>query len=264
MKTRTLPLLVLASSLLAIHAQDIEITSLTINGRLSWTNSFTNGLFSVEWAPALPATWRDNWGALQGFWVSGPTGTVEVPMFYRLKCATNLLVPYPVGSRFVFSASNAVGNIWTQHMAILAYVKPSAGGGKDYALLEGIEGQSMGFHLLHSTDSAAVSIDERTLTDVLTWQRGPVGTTWTNYNYGGRWTRQVTIEAVETVSVGAGTFAGCFKFHKHILNSPDAQRDWYEWVKPGFGLVKWVDYWVDAEDHPPIVYELESWSVPTP
>jgi len=263
MKTKILLLAVLGGCL-ATHAAQIEITSLTSNGRLSWTNASTNGLFSVEWAPALPAAWRDNWGALQGFWVSGRTSTVEVPMFYRVKCATNLFVPYPVGSRFVLSASNAVGNVWTEQLAILAYVKPSAGGGKDYAMMEITEGQKMGFQVAHFTDSACIFLDQYTLTDVLSWQRAPVGTTWTNYNYKGKWTRKVTVDAIEAVSVGAGTFDGCYKFHKQALNSTDPQPELYEWVKPGFGLVKWIDYWVDAADHPPIVYELQSWSVPTP
>jgi hypothetical protein len=260
-KTRILPLAVLASCMGA-HASDIEITSLTSNGRLSWTNAPTNGLFTVQWASALSTNtdWRGDWNALQGFWVSGPTSTVEVPMFYRVKCSTNLFAPYPVGGQFTFSVSNAIGNVWTQQISILGYGKSLAGAGKDYTVMEIVESGRMSLQLFYSTDSAAFNLDQYTLADVLSWQRASVGTPWTNYNYKGQWTRKVTVEAIESVSTKAGTFDSCYKFHKQALNSSNPTPDYYEWVKPGFGLVKSVDYWVDASEHPPIVYELQSWS----
>jgi hypothetical protein len=260
MNNKMLSLFVFASCL-AGQGQDIYITSLASNGRLAWTNSFTNGLFSIEWAPTLGTNnWRDNWKSLQGFWVSSPTSAVEVPMFYRVKCATNLFWPFPVGARFVFGVSNAVGNTWSEQMSCLGYVKPSAATGKEYALVEDIEAGYMGMNLLRSTDTSVFRFDSSTLVEDLEFQSGPVGTTWTNNGYEGEWTLKVSVEAIETVTVKAGTFASCYKFHKQVLNAGGGRADWFEWVCPGFGLVKWVDYWVDSSERPPIVYELQSWS----
>jgi hypothetical protein len=267
MKTKMFPLTVLASCL-AVHAADIEITSLASNGRLTWTNSFTNGLFSIEWAPALGTNWHNDWNLLQNFWVSSRTNTVDVPMLYRVKCTTNLLTPWPAGVLFGYSVSNAVSNVWTQRVRLLSYVTPLLGAplpgaGTEYALFEAIDSRgSMGLGLLRSTDSASISFDTCSLAEVLNWQLGPVGSTWTNFNYKCQYTRKVTIDAIETITVGAGTFTSCYKFHKQILSGSSAPRpELYEWVKPGIGLVKWVDYWTD---NGPDVYELQWWTVPTP
>ena len=256
MKKRMLPLVVLVSCL-TVPGQDIGITSLASNGRLTWTNSFTNGLFSIEWTSSLGTNWHDNWNPLQGFWISNPASTVEVPMFYRVKCVTNLFWPWPMGSRFVYSVSNAVGNVWTQQISVLGYVRPQVGAGKEYAVMEVVDQGGMGLSLGRSTDSAIFTLGQSGLAEVLESQRAPVGTRWTNFNYHG-YTRTVAVEAIETVSVKAGTFDSCYKFHKQKLEDP--RLEYYEWVKPGFGLVKMVDYWA-TEMHPPIVYELQSWSL---
>ena len=261
MKTRILPLAILAGCL-AVHAADIEITSLASNGRLTWTNSFTNGLFSIEWAPALGTNWHNNWNSLQNFWVSSRTNTVDVPMFYRVKCETNLLWPMPIGLQAVFSVSNALGNVWTQQIQYLGYVRPFAAGTNDYVLWAVVTHGNMSMGLIRSTDTQVFGLEPCSLTEDLIWQIAPVGTTWTNYNYECQYTRKVTIDAIEDVTVPAGTFTSCYKFHKQILSGSSAPRpEYYEWIKPGFGMVKWVDYWTD---NGPDVYELQSWSVPTP
>ena len=53
-----------------------------------------------------------------------------------------------------------------------------------------------------------------------------------------------TILAIENVTVPAGTFTGCLKI-RHRCTSCSGSADWIEWVKPGFFMVKWVDYWDD-------------------
>ncbi len=239
----------------------IEITSLTGNGRLTFTNApeyLSNGLFCVEWAPDLGSAWRSNWNGLHNFAVADLTNTVEVPMFYRIKCLTNLFIPLPLRGQLVFGISNAVGNTWTEQMNVLGTVKPSAAGGKEYAVIEGVQDGGMGLRLMRSTDSAFYTFDQNTMTEIMEFQRAPVGTTWTNYNYEGQWTEKVTVEAIETVTVPAGTFPSCYKFQKQALNSGDSRPEWFEWVAPGVGLVKWVDYWVDPSENPPITHLLQS------
>jgi len=256
-----LPLFALGSCL-AVQGQDIAISSLAGNGQLTFTNSFTNALYTIEWAPALGTNWRQNWGPLQGFWAPGRTSAVQVPMFYRVKCVTDLLFPFPVGREAVFSASDAVGNVWTEKSVVLSYIHPLGADRPQYALLEQVNPNSLSFFMARSTDTAMIRLDPDRLVEVTEFQLGPVGTTWTNFNYKGQYTRKVTIEAIETVTVPAGTFPACYKFHKQIVSGSSSPRpEWYEWVRPGFSMVKWVDYWCD---NAPNVHELWSLSTPAP
>jgi hypothetical protein len=262
MKMKMLSFAVLVAMCLALHGGDIEITSLASNGRLTWTNSFTNGLFTIEWTPALGTNWHDNWKWLKGFWVSARTNSVDVPMFYRVKCATNLFVNWPgAGGQFFMSVSNAIGNVWTQQFHTLGYVTPLAGAGKEYLLAEVINPGSMGLLLIRITDSAMYDLDVTTSTEYLAWTNAPVGTTWTNYNYHGQWNIQVSVDGIEDVTNGAVTFPSCLRFKKLLLNGTNPRNDYYEWVQPGFGSVKEVDYAVKASENPPIIYQLQSWTV---
>jgi hypothetical protein len=183
-------------------------------------------------------------------------------MFYRVKCLTNLFVPTPPGARFVYRVSNAAGSAWTQQLNVLGNVKPLAGAGMVFTAIEVVNPQNMAVNLGRSTDSAFIELDQSTLVENLSFQRAPPGTTWTNFNYHGKYNMVRTVEAIETVSVPAGTFGECYKFHRWVESDPT--RHLYEWFKPGLGLVKTVDYWVGAAENPPVVYELQSWDSPTP
>ena len=68
-----------------------------------------------------------------------------------------------------------------------------------------------------------------------------------------------TIEAIEDVTVPAGTYTGCVKI-KHECKACSGAAYWYEWVKPGFMMVKWVDYWTD---NAPVTHKLYSTTVTT-
>ncbi len=241
----------------------LRVTSLSSAGLLTWTNlaALTNGLFAIEWAAVPGTNWQNSWDSLQGFAVAGLTNTVSVPMVYRVKCVTNLFFPLPVGGRLAFGVSNALGGTWTEQMTCLGMVKPSAAD-KKYALVEAIEGSRMRLQLLRSTDAAMYRFDMKTLTESLEFQLGPAGTTWTNFNYEGQFTLKVTVEAIESVTVPAGTFPSCYKFRKEVVGGGPTDY-WLEWIAPGLGMVKWVDYWVDPSEDPPIVYELQSASRPT-
>ena len=93
--------------------------------------------------------------------------------------------------------------------------------------------------------------------EFLAWQDAPIGTTWTYDQYGH--TIERTIEAVETVSVPAGTFEGVLRFRQRCLNC-GLEPILYtrEWVKPGFGMVKEIDYFGDVA--PPRVKLLTDWT----
>jgi hypothetical protein len=86
----------------------------------------------------------------------------------------------------------------------------------------------------------------------LRWQHAPVGTTWTYYDFVDDETMEFTIEAVETI----GTFEGCLRiFYKCI--SCESTDLTYEWIKPGFFMVKQIDYHPDGLTR---VTELKSWT----
>jgi hypothetical protein len=72
---------------------------------------------------------------------------------------------------------------------------------------------------------------------------------------------RVEIAAIENVTVPAGTFTNCIKFHKTDLWSGNASPTHDEWVALGAGMVKWVDYDVDSSKNAtPIYYLLQSTS----
>jgi hypothetical protein len=245
----------------------LQITSLGGNGQLTWTNmpGFNNGLFTVEWSATLGTNWHSGWDGLQSFPGAGSATTVEVPMFYRVKCVTNLFIPWIPGAQLNFAVSNTANSTWTEQIKVLGIVKPSAGSGNEFALIEDTEAGQMKLHLMRSTDTAVNQIDQTTLAESQEFFMGPIGTTWTNLNYNGQFTRVVTVDAIETVTVPAGTFTNCYKFHKTVLNASQGETaEWYEWICPGFGMVKWVDYWVDATNNPPITHNLQSWQLSAP
>ncbi len=242
----------------------LQITSLGGNGQLTWTNipELNNGLFAVEWSATLGTNWHSGWDGLQSFQGAGAATTVEVPMFYRVKCMTNVFIPWIPGAQLNFAVSNTSNSTWTEQIKVLGIVKPSAGNGNEFALVEDTEAGQMKLHLMRSTDTAVKQIDQMTLAESQEFFRGPVGTSWTNLNDNGQFTRVVTVDAIENVTVPAGTFTNCYKFHKTVLNaSPGETAEWYEWICPGFGMVKWVDYWVDPTNNPPITHNLQSWQL---
>jgi len=233
----------------------IEITSLDANGQLTWTNSaaLSNGLFSVEWAPDPTGGWNRSWGRLRAMVGSQQSSTVDVPMFFRVKAEPHLFFPLPIDGLLTYAVSDEIGNTSTQYMAVLDYIQP-LGSSNEFATIEQA-GAAAGIFAMRSTDEAVYRYMPG-LGESLEFQIGPVGTTWTNLNYEGNgWTRTTTIEVVEEVTVPAGTYS-CYKYHKQVLEEPGS--DWYEWVCPGIGLVKWEDHWVEPAMNPPISYELQA------
>jgi hypothetical protein len=73
---------------LAAHAQQVVITSISINGDLTWTSPYTNDLHVVEWASGLGGT-NPTWTPLTSVIVTNPTTSIKVPTFYRVTAATN-------------------------------------------------------------------------------------------------------------------------------------------------------------------------------
>jgi hypothetical protein len=250
----------------SLHAQEVVIDSLDGNGQLTVTAP-SNSDFTVEWASSfIPSSgWQNNWLNLKDIPCTNGTMTIDVPMFYRVTCWTNgLFLRMPAGRTFVYSVSNALGQVWTENFSMVAEASfPSMSNNYQLIIItQDWEGEmpvgandeaESGF--IRSTDSAMYLFDHFTGNEIRDWQNAPTGTTWTvDYGYGDSNTAEIV--AIETVVVPAGTFPGCIKIHKYDHNE---DIDWYEWVKPGFFMVKWVDHFNNESTASPAVYELHSW-----
>ena len=247
-------LVLLPGSILA-QGSGFPILSLSGNGHLTWTNAYQNGLYGVEWAPSLAGPWQSNWTALKSLVVMGDTATVDVPMFYRVKCDTNLFMPMPMGGYLEMSVSNAVGAVWTERMTVAGSVfMPSKG--KEYAVLEGtisLYADAMETLLMRSTSNALYVINSACGMEEIGMTNAPIGTSWTNAVCGE--IEIATIEASELVTVPAGTFT-CLRVRKQRLSTSHPNPVWIEWWQPGVGQVQWIDYFVDSSENPPVVHRL--------
>jgi len=247
-------LVLLPGSILA-QGSGFPILSLSGNGRLTWTNAYQNGLYGVEWAPSLTGPWQSDWTALKSLVVMGDTATVDVPMFYRVKCQTNLFMPMPMGGYLEMSVSNAVGAVWTERMTVAGSVfLPSKS--KEYTVLEGTASLYPGASqtlLMRSTSDALYGIEADCGMEALWMTNAPVGTSWTNTVCGE--TEVATIEASEPVTVPLGTFT-CLRVRKQRLNTSHPNPVWIEWWQPGVGQVQWIDYFLESSENPPVVYRL--------
>ena len=99
--------------------------------------------------------------------------------------------------------------------------------------------------------------------DYLEFQMAPVGTKWSFYQeHGGLDYKFIEIVAIEQVTVPYGTFNEAYNHRRYRCEnsdgSGDRSPDWYEWVVPGVGMVKEVDYWAMEElgQIPPLTMEL--------
>jgi hypothetical protein len=172
---------------------------------------------------------------------------------------TNLLWSMPIGSSWLQRGSNAIGQVWTNRGTVVGTLYlPSKG--KEFSIVELTFSQSpynLSLIPLRSTEQTFYDLDDECGEERLSFTNAPVGTCWTNFTCGA--TRTACIEAIEDVTVPAGTFP-CIKVRKQRLNVADPNPVWIEWWSPGVGLPKWIDYYVDPSEYPPIVYELISFS----
>lgn len=82
-------LMVFAVGLVAF-AQTPVISSFSQNGQLVCSNLPAGGVATIEWAASLAGPWRTNWVGLDAVTAdSNGVIQVSVPMFYRVRAATN-------------------------------------------------------------------------------------------------------------------------------------------------------------------------------
>ncbi|VGO11853.1 hypothetical protein PDESU_00400 [Pontiella desulfatans] len=248
-----------------LHAQEVYIDSLDGNGQLT-VSIPSNSHYSVEWTSSLTRTpqWHRNWAELIN--IPGTNMTVEIPMFYRVYCYTNGLIINPtLNQTYTYNLTNAYGEFWKDEITLqgLIYL-PSLT--NTYTLYTGIlswtndqpagsgEPQAVGF--IRITGQEMYMADPFNQVEFPWWKSVEPGTTWTNSSY-----EITTMEGYEDISVPAGEFTGCYRFHRRRIGTTGSDTGIRQWVKPGFMHVKEVGYsdYVNPPDAAPIVKELQSW-----
>lgn len=173
--------------------------------------------------------------------------------------AVEKLIPLKVGQTFTYAVTDGDGNTWEQVLAVSGNTTiPSLG--KTFFHVDEMDIGEEG-----PLDDPEMSNIRSTQTqafvyygfgvEYLAFQKAPVGTCWSYTDFEGE-EKEACIEAIRTVTVPAGTFKGCLKIRKTCVA---CDNDYYiEYIKPGFMLVKWIDYWTDKPE--PVIYELKSWT----
>ena len=248
-------------------AQSVEIDAFGQNGNLSWSAP-SGSVCTIEWASSLTpeADWARHWVNLSDILCTNEQSSAQVPMFYRVSCWTNrMFLSMPIGRTYVYSASNSVGETWTQEVSCVGFMEgPELTNGSHYVLLSWKAIGREGYDLwnLSASDRAAYNFRGDHVVDTK-WQTGDIGTVWTNVMDGDGDTMAISIVTNETLTLPAGTFEDCIKFREYEINEPPgADPPWamYWWVKPGLFFVKFVDYFYeDVESKGPEVLTLESW-----
>jgi hypothetical protein len=108
-------------------AADLVITSLTVNGQLTWTNSISNANYRVEWASSAAGPWQ-SFNALtnlDSIAASNTTMTVSVPMFYRVVW-TDPPAPQPAGI-WSFNGYSSSGSLVATGLVTVAGSGPATG-----------------------------------------------------------------------------------------------------------------------------------------
>jgi len=76
---------VMAALLPNLAQGQLMINSFGANGQLSWSDPGGTGThYAVQWAPTVAGPWQNWQDAVANLTGLGPTGTVSVPMFYRI------------------------------------------------------------------------------------------------------------------------------------------------------------------------------------
>ena len=161
------------------------------------------------------------------------------------KCA--FFFPLNIGDLFIYGAVDSGGNRWNMYFEISGEAKIAMNSttyatfevrGYDYDMVDKIS-----LNLGRSTANEFYNYNGNG-EEHLVWRNASVSTFWTYVRYGHAEKRKV--EAIEDIATLAGTFFACLKICNYGIDDL-ANPILYtcEWIKPGFGMVKEVDYYTD-------------------
>ena len=167
------------------------------------------------------------------------------------------LLPLEIGASYTYDVTDSSGNTWEMDTIVSGVAKVKVNW-KKYFLGDLVGTDRDGGYqtiLLRSTSNGVYQYAGFN-NEFLRFQKAEVGTSWIYDKCGDTIERK--IEAIETVTVPAGTFKRCMKTCGYNISSTPPILYECEWLKPGFGVVKEIDYY--GVENPPIVKELKSWT----
>ncbi|MBN2373301.1 hypothetical protein JXL19_05915, partial [bacterium] len=181
--------------------------------------------------------------------VDASSGSLQ--KFCELSSGQSPFWPLEVGQWYEYTRSDSIGNTWTVIRMIDSKVT-----------LDSLDW----FHLVTWNYDDDLTVDDAGYIrstgcalygynpegeDYLAFQMGPIGTKWIYYEAHGSGFNYKVTEVVEIgpVTVPNGFFEKAYVYRKYRCADPyDLSKGkspyWFEYVVPGIGIVKEVDYWV--------------------
>ncbi|MCF7958247.1 MAG: hypothetical protein K9M57_07365 [Phycisphaerae bacterium] len=199
-------------------------------------------------------------GMIAGGDISAETGKLTELAELSAIDTSNKLMPLAIGQTFTYDRIDGNDNGWTTQLVIdskatfnsMEYFHVTS---LNYDNDQGNE--NWGY--VRSTESQLYGYNSKG-PDYLQQQIADVGTRWSTYSPDDDDLNYVVNEivAIEDVTTPYGEFQDAYKTRNYQCVDPDnlnlgISPDWYEWIVPGVGMVKQVDYWAD---NAPVTMEL--------
>jgi hypothetical protein len=174
--------------------------------------------------------------------------------------AKNFL-PLRVGESLIYEGTDDQGNTWEETFYVSGTARINCVN-KSYYIVETGPPEDVEISFVRSTRDK-VYVYTPACDETMEYQNGPSGTSWTIK--GGRKDR--TIEAIETVTVPAGTFKNCLRIRTRHIDCDPPCDDGLEWFDPfSLGPVKQISYYdtnCECVQNPPnvrVIKELKSYT----
>jgi hypothetical protein len=165
-----------------------------------------------------------------------------------------MLFPMHVGKQYVFEkwSNGDEANKWT---VVMEFVDKFTVNSLDYYHLQIYNNDNdyaIDHYYVRSTEDTVYDYNPDG-DDIIGFQEARVGTSWTSYeerddglNYS-----FAEIVAIERVTVPHGAFNKAYKIYKYRYDDiGNRSPEHYDWLVPGIGEVKEVDYWVESGPAP--------------
>lgn len=175
----------------------------------------------------------------KSLWVFLVMVIASIVSTYSVVYAKNLVKP-KIGQILTFTVTPTVGDSWEMQSVITGKAKIKCTQ-KPYFIMEktGTESPNQYSMTIARATRDAIYVYGGLCSEEAVYQLGPVGSSW--IYRGGRFER--TIEAIETVTVPAGTFEDCLKIRQRDRSCNPPVDDILEWFSlDGLGTVKEIRY----------------------
>ncbi len=82
--------IIITRSQLCSYGGEVQIIDIQESpGQITWNNSDTTGVYSIQWAASADGPWVSNWASQVNIRATGVTHSSAIPMFYRISWISN-------------------------------------------------------------------------------------------------------------------------------------------------------------------------------